>query len=82
MIEKAKRFSNNQNNLPHPPPPSRAICQVCSNAILGWSLTFLRQGYLLPHIFVWENVENSFSQNILKSKGYNLQYMIKVAKTF
>ena len=48
--------------------------------ILGWPLTFLRQGQICIPI---QNVEK-FSQNVLKTYGWNLQYnyMIKVVKLF
>ena len=42
---------------------------------LGWNLTFLRQGQICVPI---QNVEKSFSQNVLKTNGWNVPYMIKV----
>ena len=38
---------------------------------LGWPLTFLRQGQIM-HLY-GENTEKSFSQNMLKINGWNLQ---------
>ena len=55
---------------------------------LGWPFTFLWQGLLwqgqicvLIHVY-GDNVEKSFSENVLKTNGLNLQCMIKVLKTF
>ena len=46
-------------------------------------LTFLRQGQICaPMHLYWENVEKSFSQNVLKTNGWNLQCVIKVVKHF
>ena len=58
--------------------------------VVGWPLTFLRQGQIcapLPHphpqhTFVWENVEKSVSQYVLKTNGWHLQRMIKETKLF
>ena len=55
--------------------------------ILGWALTFIRQGQI--HLYA-ENVEKSFSQNVLKINGWHWQcmniilsyLMIKVVKPF
>ena len=44
--------------------------------IVAWPLT-LMQGQMYG-----ENVENLFSQNVLKTYGWNLQCMIKVVKFF
>ena len=50
---------------------------------LGWPLTFLQQGQIsVPMDLYWENVEKSFSQNILKINDWNLQWVIKVVKHF
>ena len=40
---------------------------------LGWPLTFLSQGQIFVpmHLYV-ENIEKSFSQNVLKTNGWNL----------
>ena len=50
---------------------------------LGWHLTFLWHGQigLLMHLY-GETIENSVSQNVLKTSGWNLQCMIKVANPF
>ena len=46
---------------------------------LGWHLTFLRQDQIcVPMHLSGENVEKSFSQNVLKTNGWNLQWVIKV----
>ena len=46
-------------------------------------LTFLRQRQIFAIIHLYgENVEKSFSQYVLKTKGWNLQYMIKEEKLF
>ena len=46
-------------------------------------LTFLWQGQIcIPMHLYGENVEKSFSQNILKTNGWNLQCVIKVVKYF
>ena len=46
--------------------------------ILDWPLTFLRQGQIcIPMHLYGENVEKSFSQNVLKTNGWNLQWVIK-----
>ena len=46
--------------------------------IVGWPLTFLWQGQIcIPMHLYGENVEKSFSQNVLKTNGWNLQRMIK-----
>ena len=50
---------------------------------LGWHLTFLHQGQIcVPMHLYGENIENSVSHNVLKTNGWNLQYMIKVANPF
>ena len=50
---------------------------------LGWPLTFLRQGQIrVPMHLYGENVEKSFSQNVLKTDGWNLQWVIKGVKHF
>ena len=47
--------------------------------IIGWPLTFLRQGQICVSMhFYGENVDKSFSQNVLKNNGWNLQCVIKV----
>ena len=46
-------------------------------------MTFLRQGQICVPIHLYgENVEKSFSQNILKANGGDLQCMIKVVIVF
>ena len=41
----------------------------------------LRQGQICVHMYLYgENVEKSFSQNVLKTNGWNLQYVIKEVK--
>ena len=50
---------------------------------LGWPLIFLRQGQIcIPKHLYWENVKKSFSQNVWKTYGWNLQCVIKVVKRF
>ena len=46
---------------------------------LGWPLTFLQLGQIC---FPIHNAEKSFSQNISKTNGWNLQFIIKVVKVF
>ena len=47
--------------------------------VLGWPLTFLRQGQIcVPMHLYGENVEKSFPQNVLNTNGWNLEWMIKV----
>ena len=59
------------------------VIKVVQLMTLGWHLTFLRQGQIcIPMHLYGENTENSVSQNVLKTNGWNLQYMIKVANTF
>ena len=61
----------------------RKVYQVCSKMTLGWPLTFLWQGQIcIPMNLYGENIEKSFHQNVLKTNGWNLQYMIKVANTY
>ena len=49
---------------------------------LGWPLVFLLQGLcILLHLY-GEHIEKSFSQNVLKTNGWNLQCMIRVANPF
>ena len=43
---------------------------------------FTARSNLRPHAFVWGNVEKSFSQNVWKTYGGNLQCVIKVVKHF
>ena len=51
--------------------------------VVGWPLTFLRQGQICAPIYLYgENAEKSFSQNVLKTNGWNLWYMIKIVKLF
>ena len=51
--------------------------------IIGWHLTFLRQGQICFPIHLYlENVEKSFSQNVLDNNVWNLQCMIKVVNHF
>ena len=46
-------------------------------------LTFLQQRQIcIPMHLYGENVEKSFSQNVLKTNDLNLQYVIKVVKHF
>ena len=51
--------------------------------IVCWPLTFLQQGQIctLMHLY-GENVEKALSQNVLKTKGWNLQCIFKVIKPF
>ena len=54
---------------------------------VGWHLTFLWQGQICVPVHLYEqNVEKSFSQNVLKTEkcinGWNLQCMIEVLKHF
>ena len=50
---------------------------------LSWPLTFLRQGLICFPVHLHEgNVEKSFSQNVLKTNGWNLRWVIKVVKHF
>ena len=50
---------------------------------LGWPLTFLLKGQIcIPMHLFGENVDKSFSQNVLKTNGWNLQLVIKVVKHF
>ena len=51
--------------------------------VVDWPLTFLRKGQICTHIYLSrENVEKPFSQNVLKTNGWNWQCMIKVVKCF
>ena len=59
------------------------VIQVCSND--DPRLTFdlcMAWSNLHPYAFVWGSIENSFSENVLKTAGWNLQCMIKVANPF
>ena len=47
------------------------VYQFVQMMVLGWPLTFWRQDEIRG------NVEKSFCQIVLKSNGWNLQYMIK-----
>ena len=50
---------------------------------IGWPLTFLRHGQIYAPIHLYgENVEKSYSQNVLKTYGWKVQCMIKVIKLF
>ena len=50
---------------------------------LGWHLTFLWQGHIcIPMHLYGESIEKLISLNILKTNGWNLQQMIKVANPF
>ena len=50
---------------------------------LGWHLAFLWHGQICVPVHLYhENTENSVSQNVLTTNGWNLQCMIKVANTF
>ena len=50
---------------------------------LGWLLIFLRQGKICSPMYLYgENIEKSFSQNVLKTHGWNLQCMIIVVELF
>ena len=56
------------------------VYQICSNDIhrLTFDLFNARTNLdLLKHLY-GENVEKSFSQNVLKTNGLNLQYMFEV----
>ena len=49
----------------------------------GWHLTFSQHGQIYVSLHLYgENIENSVSQNVLKTNGWSLQCMIKVANTF
>ena len=49
--------------------------------IVGWALAFLGNvKFAPPYICMGENVEQSFSQNVLKTNGWNLQCMVEVFK--
>ena len=51
--------------------------------ILGWPLTFLWLCQIcIPILLYLENVEESFSENVLKTHGWYLQHMIEVVKHF
>ena len=51
--------------------------------LICWPLTFLRQGQnCIPMHLYRVNVEKSFSQNVLMTKSWNLQRVIKVVKYF
>ena len=51
--------------------------------MLGWPLTFLWLGQICIAILLYlENVENLFSETVLKTNGWNLQCMIKVVELF
>ena len=48
---------------------------------LGLPLTVLRQGQSCVHMHLYgENVQKSFPQNVWKTNGWNLQWVIKVVK--
>ena len=51
--------------------------------VMSWPLTFLRQGQIctLIHLYV-ENVEKSFSWYVLKTNGWNLQFVNKEIKLY
>ena len=51
--------------------------EIVQMMILGWPLFFLRQGQICISI---QCFEKSFSQSVLKTNGWNLQYIIKVIK--
>ena len=60
---------------------SRTKIALLLNPVL-WPF-FAARLNLPPHTFIWENVEKSFSENVLKSNGWKSQYIIKVrAKPF
>ena len=47
--------------------------------IVGWPLIFLWQGQICISMHLYgENVEKSFSYNVLKTNDWNLQCVIKV----
>ena len=51
--------------------------------MLEWRFIFLRQGHICIPIHLYgENVEKPLSQNLLKTNGCTLQYMIKVVRLF
>ena len=59
---------------------STKFVQMISLAI-GWPLTFLRQGKIcVPMHTYGENVKKTLSQNVLKTNGWNLQWVIKIVK--
>ena len=50
---------------------------------VGWPLAVLRQGQICVPVHLYgENVEKSFSQNVLKINDWNLQWVIKVVNHF
>ena len=56
---------------------SLKVYQVCSNDDRRLTFDFLRQGQICDPIYLYlENVEKPFSQNVLKTNGWNLQCMI------
>ena len=48
----------------------------------SWPTTFLRQGQICVPMYLYWNVEKSFTQNVLKTNGWNLQCVIKVVNHF
>ena len=51
--------------------------------ILGWPFTFLWQGQICIAVLLYgENVEKSFSENVLNTNSWNLQSMIKLVTIF
>ena len=50
---------------------------------LGWLLTVLRKYQICVSMHLYEeNIEKSFSQNLIKTNGWDLQCIIKVANPF
>ena len=47
--------------------------KVCSNDVLGLTLTFMARSNLLPYVFIWENV-HSFRKNDQSDKRFMLIY--------
>ena len=55
------------------------VYKVCSADHPRVTFDILRQGQICVHI---QNVEKPFTQNVLKTKGWNLKCMIKEVKLF
>ena len=79
MTHKGWRVVKSQHNQSVRTLRSTKLIQLM---ILGWPLTFLWQGQIcIPIPWYGEN-EKSFSENVLKTTGWNLQCMIKVSNSF
>ena len=47
------------------------VYEVCSNDDYRLTFDLFRaRSNLLLYTFIWENIEKSFSQNVLKNSGY------------